>query len=357
MSYKDYINSLLERKSDFDFMKVSDFLHKQLGMIIEERYNKLYDGFIRELNSEPDRFGYRNFDSSIHSDLTDYPSYWDASKSFVNDEDFQSFGGYKTLKKFPLSYNQYSIIVDIDNIIKADGSVHDNAKAAYYKYHPNRRSHLIRINPQTKISPNFTLEYSIDHTLSFMQLLIYYYNHNHNIETIREEAETTLKENIESIIEFFTKSNKFKTSFIHEVRHFYDYIKYGDEPLEHKLSKKTIQNFDVNFRKISGEGIDNYTKEYLKYFSNNSEQNAHYSMLVNALMEWLLSLDEQTIKDTEPNLIYKQFNSEIIDKNRTLSDKLILFDMAGTKQKIISRLFNFINIYRNNIKGEISNEK
>jgi len=337
MNYKEYCRSIIsERETDIEYYKISKQLTEALVSEFEEVYTNLFNGFKEKLEQSENFIHYWNFDST-----TDKNKEWDNADKFVETKEFQQSPQYKSLFNFKIyDANYRKINVSFKKLGKVNASYIFNSDSSVIN--SSEYIHQIIINSNLKINNYFTVDYIIHYTLRLIQFIIFEYN-NGNKE-LSEEL-NTLKEGIDDLLNWI-KSDEFKITFEHEIRHFYDNIKYGKESMIVKI-KNSEEIFNKNFKRLSGGvDIDDYTKDYLKYFSNNTEQNAHYMLIANEMMRWLLNLPEHKIEFTQTNELFKKFEDEVLKKRKDIQDKFLVFDLINEKQRMLKRLYNLINVYK-----------
>jgi hypothetical protein len=227
-----------------------------------------------------------------------------------------------------------------------------NANATYHmgSIVNGERIYGVSINGKLKINKFIELKYILDYILKVIQYIIYKYNSGD--KDYLKDLEL-IQESFEDVMNFF-RSQRFNYIFKHEIRHFFDHTRFGEVSMKPTvITKADIKRFSDNFKKLSGgEDIDEKTLNYLKYFSTNTEQNAHYIELANLLMDWLHNKPDHFIEFKPANELYKKFKDEVINKDQKLKDKFTAFFLTSTEEKILNRLYNLINLFKKGIDNE-----
>lgn len=358
MHYKDFINTLLERKSDVQF---SDFVREFLARLaenMEEQIGNLIEK-LESLVTDPRSLGVfdaiRNekFKSEVESSNPEHPlvELWQRAVARVKTKDFQNDRLFRNYKRFATAVESLpNVLFEVDFRDVDDAIGQYTIRASAGKILRNRYRHEIAISGDLH---KFALCY--DDLFACYQYLIWlnmYYP-----ERLAEERDfyDDLIADDRSVLTSMTEYADVRRIVTHELRHAYDMLAHGtgtfsDLNIDDKTtgrqnyrlaSKSVMDAMKQRFKDIFRDDIDD---RKLGYFLSNHETNAYISEILNVLREFL-DKHRDELRDKENNRVLREFFNDL-RVNPTYIATSNIFRVAGTYKKFIGRLFTFINEYK-----------
>lgn len=347
MNYKNYIESLLERKTDFSFYRATDDLYR----------NWLTEA-LGWLGSLPEQLTRGNLESMSDYGFDMKRPDWDSAQESMNPNRFKLFmlNEAKTrIIESDAGYSYWGVyrIGDIDLELR---NLNSDDPTAYAE----RKNRRIVIN-------YFRIKKEIFETMTYAQLFIWQslfldpkefeWESDFTLDKLKRLSETIVK---------FLKSQDVKVAFFHEIKHIDDQATHGikafdlptlKDEVRTKLDRGEITKDDIGaddwiytvpeeteklfrekFLEVRGTEPTESQMDYLKYFSRNHETNGFF---VNIMIMFLDFLDERGTDGT-PGEIVRSFLSKFSDRSTDAGKTIQDWRITGVYEKMVSRLTSFL---------------
>jgi hypothetical protein len=369
--FKQYINTLLERKSDVQFDEFAREIIRNLNGVMENQIGNLVDK-LESLVQDPRPLGAfdavysEDFKHEVETINPEHPlvEVWNRCKQLVMSEKFQNDRLYQNYRRFIVAAPETLYGVMFEFLFRDTGESIGKyvIKAGNGKLIRNRNRHQILISDKLH---KFRLAY--DDLFMSYQYLVYlklYYP-----DQLAEEREGYYDDVIaddRSILTSMTEYEKFRQIVTHELRHAYDMQRHGTQAFnalighkdDDKLAVAADEKEKANYRipnKTKLEDLKQRFKELFNddvslnkigYFLSSHETNAYSSEFLGKLRAFLND-NWDYLKSLETNKILREFFSKYrIDLSLLATSDI--FRATGAYEKFIGRLFTFINDYRKN---------